>query len=76
MLSLILLVWEHSGHLFALLGTCADASGGAVLSQAVHSFSIQQFDGTNKAGTGAAVALVASRVAEVHMGANKTLLVA
>lgn len=64
------------GHLFALLGPCADASARAVLSQAVHSLTVQQFNGADQAGTGAAVALVAAWMAEIDMGTDKTLLVA
>lgn len=61
-------------HLFALLGPGASAT--IVLSQAIDSLSIKQLDGTNKASTGTTVALVTARVAIVHMGANKTLLIA
>lgn len=63
-------------YLFALLGTGANATAGAVLSQAINSLSIKQLDGTNEASTGATVTLVAARVAIVHMGTDKTLLVA
>lgn len=63
-------------YLFALLGSVANTTAGAVFSQAINSLSIKELDGTNKASTGATVALVAARVAIVHMGADKTLLVA
>lgn len=63
-------------HLFALLDMGANTTAGAVLSQVINSLSIKQLYGTNETSTGAAVALVAARMAIVHMGANKTLLVA
>lgn len=63
-------------YLFALLDTVANTTAGAVLSQAIDCLSIKELDGTDKTSTGAAVALVAARVAVVHMGADKTLLVA
>lgn len=64
-------------NLFALFRASADVTrGGAVLSQAVHTLTVHQLDGADQTGAGAAVVLVAARVAKVYMGADETLLVA
>ncbi|KAF3857418.1 hypothetical protein F7725_009277 [Dissostichus mawsoni] len=64
-------------HLFGLLGTLPDVTGGgAVLSQAVHRLAVHQLDGAHQTGAGAAVVLVAAGVAEVYVGADEALLVA
>lgn len=62
--------------LFAFLWPPSDDSrGGTVLSKAVHAFTVHQLDGTDQTGAGAAVVLVAARVAEVNVCANEALLV-
>lgn len=64
-------------HLFTLLGTCPHCTtGGAVLSQAVHRLTVHELDSADQSGAGAAVVLVAARVAEVYVGTDETLLVA
>lgn len=63
-------------HLFALLSPPTDAAGGAALFQAVHCLTVKKFDSANEPSTGTAVALIASRVTEIHMSADETLLVA
>lgn len=68
---------DRETHLFSLLGPRPDVpGGGAVLPQAVHRLTVHELDGTDQAGAGAAVVLVAARVAEVDVCADETLLVA
>lgn len=52
------------------------ARDGAVLSKAVYTLTIHEFDGPNQASAGAAVVLVTARVAEVDVGADEALLIA
>lgn len=68
---------DRDSHLFSLLGPRPNIpGGGAVLPQAVHRLAVHELDGSDQAGAGAAVVLVAARVAEVDVGADETLLVA
>lgn len=63
-------------HFFILLCTRSDVSRrAAVLLQTVHRLAVHQLDGADQTGTGAAVVLVAARVAEVHVRADETLLI-
>lgn len=63
-------------HLFLLLAPESHVADAVALPEGVHSVSIQQLDGPDQAGAGAAVVQVAVWVAVVNVGADKALLIA
>lgn len=63
-------------HLFLFLAPQSHITDVAALAQGVHTVPIQQFNGSDQPGTGAAVVQVAVWMTIVHMCANETLLIA
>lgn len=70
-----IIAWSFT-HLLLLFASESHIADMVALPEGVHSVSIQQLDGPDQPGTGAAVVQVAVWVAVVNMGADEALLVA
>lgn len=68
-------MWSHT-HLFLFLAPESHVADAIALTKGVHSVSIEQFNGPDQPGTGAAVVQVAVWVAVVNVGADEALLIA
>ena len=74
-LSLVYIMWSCT-HLFLLLAPEGHVANAVALTEGVHSVSVEQLNGPDQPGTGAAVVQVAVGVAVVDVGADEALLVA
>lgn len=68
-------MWSFT-HLFLLLAPESHVADAVALTEGVHSVSVEQLNGPDQPGTGAAVVQVAVRVTVVDVGADEALLVA
>lgn len=68
-------MWSFA-HLFLFLAPESHVADAAALSEGVHGVSVEQLNGPDEPGTGAAVVQVAVRVAVVNVGADEALLIA
>ena len=74
-LLLVHIAWSFT-HLFLLLAPESHVADAAALTEGVHSVSVEQLNGPDQPGAGAAVVQVAVRLAVVDMAADEALLVA
>ena len=74
-LSLVRIMWSFT-HLFVLLAPESHVADAAALTEGVHSVSVEQLNGPDQPGAGAAVVQVAVRLAVVDVAADEALLVA
>ena len=73
--SLVHTMWSFT-HLFLLLAPESHVADAVALTEGVHSVSVEQLNGPDQPGTGAAVVQVAVRMTVVDVGADEALLVA
>lgn len=67
--------WRFT-HLFLFLAPENHTAAAVALPEGVHSVSVEQLDGPDQPGAGAAVVQVTVRVAVVNVGADEALLIA